>query len=353
MPGAADGRGGARVLVLVVIDGLGERFLNEFGAGGALLAHRRRRLTSVFPSTTAAAVTTLMSGLAPATHGLTGWFIRDTRLGGVIAPLPLHRRGGRALRAPFLVPRLFPYPSMFAGACRPAVLVSPHDIAHSAYSRRHGRGARIRPYRGLAQFAQAIDDEVHGLLPQGGYVHGYYARFDAISHRYGSRSAEAVAEFRRLDEWFGDLVERLSAVDCTVLLTADHGFVDAPPERLIALERLPGAAAMLAAPLFGERRTAFCAVRAGAEAEFAALVRDELAGRAVVHASAQLVRAGLFGPGPAHKRLLERAGTHTLLMEPGWTIADRVAGEPAVSMLGVHGGLSADEMWVPLVQAGR
>ncbi len=61
--------------------------------------------------------------------------------------------------------------------------------------------------------------------------------------------------------------------------------------------------------------------------------------------------AGLLGPGQPHPRLAERLGSHALLMEAGWTIVDHVPGEHEHTMIGVHGGLSADEMRVPLILA--
>src|SRR5512138_1463647 len=64
----------ARNLVLFIIDGLGDRFLARRGAGGELARRRRRAITSVFPSTTASAITTSYTGATPLEHGLTGWF---------------------------------------------------------------------------------------------------------------------------------------------------------------------------------------------------------------------------------------------------------------------------------------
>lgn len=345
--------GGSGVVLLLVIDGLGDSLLRRFGdpARSVLLAHRTGRLTSVFPTTTASAVTTLMTGLPPAAHGLTGWHIHDRRFGGVVAPLPLQRRGGGPLRAPFLLQRLFPYASMYARAQRPAVMVSPQDIAFSPFSRRHARGAHIRAYHGLGQFADAIETEVEQLRPTGGLVHAYYATFDAVCHRYGCHSDQARRRFLAVDDFFGHLLARLAGSGADVLLTADHGFIDAPDEKRIRLERHPALQGMLAAPLFGERRLAFAMARAGAEGELAAYARESFAGKLVVQTSDRLLRAGMFGPGVAHRRLAERVGTHAFLMEPGWTISDRVAGEVPPTMIGVHGGLSADEMWVPLIQA--
>ncbi|MDO9597247.1 MAG: alkaline phosphatase family protein [Azoarcus sp.] len=339
------------LVVLLVIDGLGDRFLQRHGQGSVILGHRQRSLTSVFPSTTASAVTTLLTGLSPAQHGLTGWFIHDRRFGGVIAPLPLYRRGAGHLRAPFLTQRLFPYPGMFVGSQRPVAMVSPQEIAFSPYSLRHARGARIRPYGSAAEFVRTIVDEARGLQASGGFIHAYYPHFDALCHEFGAHSDEALVEFERIDHLYADLLERLAGIPLTLLLTADHGFIDAPEERHVCLERHPETRAMLATPLFGERRIAFCNIRHGAENDFGGFVREHLTGRAVLVPSDRLARTGIFGPGKAHRRLAERIGTHTLLMESGWTISDRVAGESNHSMIGVHGGLSAEEMWVPLVHA--
>ena len=342
----------SQVVVFLLIDGLGDAFVRRFGAGGVLHAHRRRRITSVFPSTTASAVTTVLSGLAPAQHGLTGWFVRDPRFGGVIAPLPTRKRAGGPLRGALVPQRLFPYPGLFQQGRRRSVFVNPKSLAHSTYSRRHGRGAVLAPYRGLDGMVDAIVEAVAALRSQGGgYVHAYYPVFDALSHMHGCSSDQVVAQFLRIDAAFGALLERLAGSGAEVVASADHGFIDSPPERLIRLDRHRAVASMLAAPLFGERRAAFCELRRGAEAEFESFVGELLAGKAVVVRSSALARAGFFGPGPRHRRLRERIGTHALLMEPGWTVCDRVPGEQLHRMLGVHGGLSPQEMWVPLIHA--
>ncbi|TAH48150.1 MAG: phosphodiesterase [Betaproteobacteria bacterium] len=340
-----------RVVVLLVIDGLGDRFLARHGGGSSLSAHRRRPMTSVFPSTTASAVTLLHTGLSPAEHGLTGWFIHDRRFGGVIAPLPLVQRGNGPIEAFRLTTRLFPYASMFRGAKRPVTVLSPADIAFSRFSMHHSRGARVRPYQGLDQLAAAIVEEAGALAGQGGLVHAYYPVFDAISHVHGADSAQAMSVFARLDRAFERLLDALRGSGAVLVATADHGFIDAPQDKTVSI--VPGSevAQMLAAPLFGERRAAFCALRPGAEGEFLGWAATALRGKAVAVTAEAMLASGLLGPGKPHARLRERVGRCALLMEPGWTVIDTVEGEKPHAMIGVHGGLSADEMWVPLIRA--
>src|SRR4051812_17482245 len=63
----------ARNVVLLIVDGLGDFYLRRRGAGSALAAGRRSPMTSVFPPTTASAITTSYTGATPLEHGLTGW----------------------------------------------------------------------------------------------------------------------------------------------------------------------------------------------------------------------------------------------------------------------------------------
>ncbi len=357
LPGTADGlsgQGAPQCLVFLLVDGLGDIFLQRHGAGSALLAHRMRRLTSVFPSTTACAVTTMLTGLAPAAHGLTGWFIHDRRFGGVLAPLPMKMRAGDEIQDDGSLPeRLFPYDNLFMARYRPSVQVAPRHTAFSPFSRRHGRGAGMIPYNGLDDLVEAIETACASFGSNGGYVYAYYPFFDTCSHDYGCESEEAIDEFRHVDEAFQRLLERLDAHKVDIVVSADHGFVDSPGELHLDLNTMPEMLSLLTSPLFGERRAAFCRVRHGAETDFERLAGESLSGKGVCVRSSVLLEAGLFGPGPLHPSIHERIGDYALLMEPGWTVYDTLPGEHPPPMIGVHGGLTPQEMWVPLIHAHR
>src|SRR2546427_11714648 len=83
----------AQTLVLPIIDGLGDNYLMRHGAGSELARRRRTSLTSVFPSTTASAITTSYTGRTPLEHGLTGWFTYFGEAGCVASPLQFRSRG--------------------------------------------------------------------------------------------------------------------------------------------------------------------------------------------------------------------------------------------------------------------
>ncbi|GIX26190.1 MAG: alkaline phosphatase family protein [Burkholderiales bacterium] len=349
---AVEALAGTRHLVLMVIDGLGLNFLLRQGEMVTLRRHLRGGMTSVFPSTTATAVTTFHTGVAPLQHGLTGWFVDLEEAGGVTAVLPFRRReGGAALSALGIGPEaVFTEPPVFGRLDREAWVVTPLSILDSEYNRWHCRGAQRRAYGTLEQFfaetAAAVAASAHPKL-----VYAYLPDLDTVAHRAGVGSAPCRELAHRIDQAFAGFLERLAGTDTTVVLTADHGFVDVPPEGRIDLADHPALAAMLRRPLCGEPRAAYCYVKPGREEDFEAYVATRLAGRADAYPSAELVARGWFGDGPRHPRLMERIGDYTLVMRENYAIKDWLPGEKRYSNIGMHGGVSADEMWVPLVVA--
>lgn len=342
----------ARNIVLLVIDGLGFKHLQKAGAGGALHEHLHSRLTSVFPSTTASAITTFFTGLAPQQHALTGWHMYFSELDSIAAVLPLTPRGaGEYAAQPGELPRrLFGHVPLCDRIARRAVVISPRYIAGSEFNTYHAGRAEIRGYKGLAEMFVRIEAAVRE--EQGpAYIYAYYPEIDSLSHVHGVGSPQVASHFAELDEAFGRFIAATCGTETLLIATADHGFIDSPPERLIELEHLPQLAAMLSRPLCGERRVAYCYVKPGAAAEFESCVRENLSDCAVPFLSESLVEGGWFGPGAPDPRLRGRIGDYTLVMQENWTIKDWLPGEKHYAQIGVHGGVSADEMFVPLIMA--
>jgi len=314
---------GARNLVLLIVDGLGDAYLRREGRGGALLGHRRGALTSVFPSTTASAITT----------SLTGWSRRG-RLCRRRASLPAARREVDAWRdAGAPVPR--PCPGRRAGTAQ-------HRGDAPSDRRGHVQPSPLRPGRAPRVAAATSGSEAK-------FIYVYWPEFDGHSHRHGNASPEVRAHFSEVDEAFAALLSRLAGSESIVVATADHGFVDSEGADALDLADAPGLAALLRYPLCGEPRAVFCHVQEGRSGEFVARARDWLGERARVCPSAELVAEGWFGPGDAHPRLAERVGDVTLLMHGRTTVKDWTPGEPRHRLIGHHGGASEDEMIIPLI----
>jgi len=179
-------------------------------------------------------------------------------------------------------------------------------------------------------------------------VYAYYPRFDAMAHAFGVGSGRVAEEFVKIEGAIGALADRLAGLGVDLLVTADHGFIDVSPSQTLEIEAWPEIAPMLEAPLWGERRAAWCAVKPGAAGDFEGAMAARLGSAGVVVSTPDLPSSGLFGLGRPCARLRERMGTHGMFMAPGWALRDRLPGEAEHPMIGLHGGLSADEMRVPL-----
>ncbi len=335
----------AENVVLLIVDGLGDEYLRVNGGGGALARHRRPPISAVFPSTTATAITTSYTGASPLEHGMTGWFTYFGEAGCVGAPLP-YRRRGEAREIPVPGPRLFIEPSMLDSIKARSIVVTERSIIDSTYNVHHCGGAERIAYDRLEELIAGIAAAARSGAGRK-FIYSYWPLFDKLSHEHGVASAEVRRHFAEFDRAFAALMEALAGSNSIVALTADHGFMDSPPERSLILP--PQLAALLRFPLCGERRVAFCHVHAAAD--FLARARDWLGERAEVRASRELQDEGWFGAGVPHGRFAERIGDVAILMKDDYTLKDWVPGEPRHLHIGNHGGPTRDEMLIPLVVA--
>ena len=335
-------------LVLLLIDGLGLEFLRRQG-DNVFSRHLRGELTSVLPSTTSSAISSIATGLAPRQHAVTGWFMHLRELGAVTAILPFMPRIGGEVLSKYRVDihDLLDMQPLFERFDRPAHVLMPDWIVDSAYSRLAFAGTRRQGYDGLDDFLRHLRELIE--QPGRGFVYGYWPELDHLCHEHGVHSSEVAAHFTRLEQAFEALFAAVVGSRATVLLMADHGLIDTAPQRVIALEEHPLLRDCLSHPLCGEPRLAYCYVRPGAEARFERYVSEHLAHACECHRSRELVEAGWFGPGASHPELAHRLGDYCLVMKDNYVIKDRLLGERPFRQVGVHGGLSRQEMSVPLV----
>jgi len=342
----------SRNIILLVIDGLGYKYLLNSDQDGCLHRHLHAQITSVFPSTTATAITTFMTGQAPQQHGLTGWHTYLKELGCVTAVLPLRPRvaAGGFNSNTFDVHQLYGHTPFFDLIERPSYVVAPEWIIHSEYNVAHSGSALLHGYNSLNQCFQNIDMIIKASA-RNKYIYAYWPDFDRYSHESGCNSPRVDRHFAELDEAFARLLDKLAGTNTSVIVTADHGFIDTETSRVIHLADHPVIQDALVLPLCGEPRAAYCYVHPHKVQQFTDYVINELADHVDLKTADQLVEEGWFGCGTSHPRLIERIGHYVLIMKDNYVVKDRLVGEPPFVHVGVHGGISAEEMYVPLIFA--
>ncbi|MDH3380923.1 MAG: alkaline phosphatase family protein [Gammaproteobacteria bacterium] len=338
-------------VVLLVLDGLGYSYVEKRNRS-TLRNHLWSSMSSVFPPTTAAAIPTFLTGFAPQQHGFTGWFTYLGELGCIAAVLPFTERGGAesSLRERGIGPRdLCGTSPVFERISAPCSVVMPEQIAYSEFNMAFSRGAGIKAFRTLDQMFSAIT-RIINTAPTRNYVYAYWPQFDSLAHKYGVASEEVERHFVSIDTAFTRFLDTLRE-PVTVIVTADHGFVDSGRDRLVEIGAHPNLARLLAMPLCGEPRAAYCYVQPGRRDEFTAYVRRRLEREVELLASCELIEREYFGLGQCHPRLQDRVGHYVMAMRANYMVKDWVTGERRHQHIGVHGGFSRDELLVPLIIA--
>ncbi len=337
-----------RNLILLVIDGLGFDYLSR--RSGALREYLQGPITSVCPATTASAITTLLTGAAPQQHGFTGWFSWFREVGSVLAILPFKARCaseplGDVAYTPADLCGATPLTSRLSVSSH---TVAPDWMADSAFNRAFQNDTRMWPYKGMdGLFSTTLKAVKKDKAPA--FVYSYWPEYDSLSHMFGVGSQEVAQHFEQLDQAFARFLKKLKGTGTRLIVTADHGFIDSPPERMIEMADHPQLADTLMLPLCGEPRLAYCYVHPDRRETFEAYVGNELSHAADLLPSARLIEEGWFGLGQPHPELQSRVGYYTLVLKENYKVRHWILGEKPHQHLGVHGGVSAQEMQVPLI----
>jgi hypothetical protein len=326
--------GEARSVVLLVVDGLGWEALETHAS---LLPRLRTltggRVTTVAPSTTASALTSITTGLAPSEHGLVGFRIRLDD--GVLNALSW-QSDARRPPDPTLVQRHAP----FRG--QPVPVVTKSEFRRSGFTQAHLRGGRFSGW----QTVSALVEECRRLAVEGErLVYAYYPGVDEIAHAHGLHDGFYEAELAFADRLVGDLQDALPP-EAAMLVTADHGQVHLDADAWVGLEAL----APLVEGCSGDARFRSLHARAGAAAELAAAAREVHGTHAWVRSREELVAERWLGPPPAPS-VRRRLGDVVLAASENVAFVDPELPRETKLRSG-HGSLTPAEMWVPLL-AGR
>ncbi|HVB06667.1 MAG TPA: alkaline phosphatase family protein [Acidimicrobiales bacterium] len=327
----------AEQVVLFVVDGLGARQLEERRSLTPVMsAMERSLLTSVAPSTTAAALTSITTGLAPAEHGLLGYRLAER---GAVLNVLKWRIGEEDVRERLAPAAYQPHLPFFG---RPVPVVSRARFSGSGFTEAHLRGAPLVGW----SLASSIAVEVRRLLDAGErFVYAYYDGLDAIAHERGL-GAHYDAELAHVDRLVAALQDALPA-GAALAISADHGEMEA------ASPSIDLAPAIGEVPVrhSGEGRFRWLGVAPHEAAGLVGRLRHHLGERAYVARLDELEAVGLFG-GPVAPEHRARLGEVAVIARAAVSFLD--PDDPSEGRLvGRHGGLSAAEMYVPLLGARR
>ncbi len=324
-------------VVLLVLDGLGWEQLQERASlAPTLSAMEGGAITTVAPSTTATALTSLSTGAHPAAHGVVGYRMRvmGTDVLNVLRWRTMRGDDARTTIPPESMQRLEPF-----GGTKPPV-VTRAEFAETGFTRAHLAGVRLLGYRVPSTLVTHVAAE---LGDGADFVYAYYDGVDKVAHEYGlGRYYEA--ELTAADRLVADVIAVLPP-GAALVVCADHGQVDVG-ENVVALRR---EVMDLASLLSGEGRFRWIHARAGCHDRLAAAVRRCHGDQAWVRTRDQIAAEGWFG-GRLAPDIEGRLGDVALAARDPVAFLDP-ADTGQIRLCSRHGSLTPAEMLVPLLGA--
>lgn len=352
-------------VVLFLIDGFGWRFFERFqdvpfiqriAEHGSI-----EKLTSQFPSTTAAHLTTIHTGSPVGQSGVFEWYYYEPLLDQIIAPLLFSFSGTRErdtlkptnIDPSLLYPKTTFYPQLSKMGVTPYVF-GMREYTPSTFSNVVMSGAELRRFNTLSEALVNLGALIEKQTGPA-YVHLYFDKIDSISHEYGPNAPQTEAEIETflliMEHYFGRIFKGKKRV--LFLMTADHGQVEIDPKTTIYLNtdlRFAGVERFLKSNRNGQllvpagsARDMFLYINDELLDEGQAFLASRLEGRAVVMKTEFLANEGYFGP-EISSRFRERVGNLVILpyrYESVWWYEKNKFEQ---RFYGHHGGLTPQEM---------
>ena len=339
----------ARVCLLLV-DGLGWELLRANpGSAPFLNSIAQAPLTTGFPATTAASLSSIATGVPPGEHGLVGYTMALPGYDRAFNTLTwsLYGVGPRVDLVNELVPESFqPIPTLAERAGAASVRIhhlGPAFHEWSGLTRAIGRGERFHPADSLEAVAEG---SLRLLNAPTTFVFGYHPRLDAAGHVHGVASQAWKDELVAVDRAVRQLAEQLPG-DSLLVITGDHGMVDLRPEEKLDLADHPDLAGGVRI-LGGEARARYVGTVPGATEDVLSAWRSTLGDRMWVWGREEAIAVGLFGP-MVTDRAGERIGDIVAAAYGTVGIVERNVDPAQARLNGHHGSLTTAEQLVPLL----
>lgn len=321
-------------VVILLLDGMGMAILeNNLPETGFLRSHLVGEFSSVFPPTTVAATTTVQSGLFPSEHGWLGWDVYFPEEDKCVTVFRNTLTGTQISAAEYPVAQTHrPYETAverIRAAGFAAYNVTPFDA----------------PY---PKDTEKIGQRIQQLCAEDGrkFLYAYWTEPDHIMHETGVDSVQTRQTIAGLEAWVQQLSSCLE--DTLLLITADHGHMNS---RGASLEAHPEIRECLLRGITIEPRAVAFYVREGMGETFVRRFRAAFGEKFRLYSRAETECSGLFGRGRDHPAFLGSVGDYLAVAIDDLSLYETE--EETTRFIGVHAGLTADEMRIPLIAVTR
>jgi predicted AlkP superfamily pyrophosphatase or phosphodiesterase len=355
-------------VVLFLVDGFGWRFVERFQDAPFIKRLTRagtlEKLTSQFPSTTAAHLTAIHTGQPVGESGVFEWFYYEPLVDRVIAPLLFSFAGDKdrdTLKLLVDAKKLYPTKTIYNSLKNSGVeshVFGIRDYTPSTYSNVVTKGAKLESFKTLSEALINL-----GILlekqTKPTYVPLYFDKIDGLCHEYGPDAPQTEAEIETflfiLEHYFTRIFAGKKRI--LFLMTADHGASEVDPKTTVFLNTNPRFAGVerflksnrngeLLVPA-GSARDMFLYVKDDLLDEAQTFLASRLKDKAEVVKVGELMAEGYFGP-TISPEFRGRVGNLVILSHRYESVWWYVKDKFEQKYYGHHGGLTPQELGIPL-----
>ena len=347
--------GDYRNVVLLLLDAMGISILEKhLDRNGFFRSHLAGSFDSVYPPTTVAATTSVLSGLYPNEHGWLGWDVYYPELGKNVTVFTNNEQArekkgavpdgtypdGRKKWTERSLEEVRPAAEFNAG-----FQYAPYKNIIEKIRDAGGTAWPVMPFMPpYPQTAEAILKRIGELCktPEKKFIYAYWNEPDSTMHRTGTASDETHAMITGLERMVEQTVAELS--DTLFLITADHGHMDS---RNYSLPDYPEITACLKRPPSIEPRTLNLFVKEEYRESFPGIFHRYFGDSFLLLTREEVLREKVFGPGKDRDGLAGMIGDYVALAVSDTSVFNTHI--EAQEMPGGHAGLTREEIAVPLI----
>ncbi len=318
-------------VIVILYDGMGANLLKRIlGKDSFLVRNMRKEIHTVFPPTTTAATTSILSGLNPNEHLWLGWDIYFENIGKTISLFKNTIKDTETQAASYNVgQKELPYKTVIEQINE--------DSNYKAYTI---ASFGENPYSNLDE----MNERIINLTKQDGkkFIYAYYNQPDYTTHRYRTDGLETKQMYQYIDKKTEELCNTLE--DTLVIVTADHGHINSSGYTL--LTDYKDFADTLERETFIEARATSFKVKKERKEEFETLFDKYFADKFILLTKEEVLKSKLFGDGKDNEKITQFIGDYMAL-----ATSDKYFryGENSVNLASHHAGITEDEMIIPLM----
>ncbi len=338
-------------ILFFLVDGLGMNQRRFFPSGGFLDRTFTREIRSVIPSTTSAALTSLASGHWPAAHGIIGWFTHLPNFGETIIPLKASERFSyRSIeKLGFTLDDVMVVDSMLPTLERTTRSYTLRKLRKGAFAQWSTGDTDIEGYRSIENALKRVR-RWYKIDSGSSYAYLYYPEVDRLAHEHGWDGIEVIREISRIDSILSRMRSMLPKT-VRMIVTADHGHINVPDDRHCILRHNDPVNELLQCPPSAESRMPVFHVKPGSEERFSEIFKNPRFPDFRLITPEQAETLEIFGPDSLAPETRERLGTFIGFSPNADAIEYVPEGREPVGHRGMHGGMSEDEVKIPLFLA--